>query len=227
MFDSIFNLCDVSKIGGEKIWKIMPLIIARQMYRFGNWLRISVILKMLYNQLVDIWTTHSRHLNREIIDIVAQRRKLIGSWQSLKSENIRVGRDPGGQWIQQEFPWESLHTSMPLPLLGSCPISPTSVLSPLGHGCSGYSDGWCFISGGGRDVWRWKRQTKTHSAGTSFWYAFMKRTPSLYICEKHLGSQWYREWNGYTIKPWGMPWSCGVQASPVLKSGTFLWGGIK
>lgn len=103
MFDSIFNLCDVSKTGGEKIWKIMPLIIARQMYRFGNWLRISVILKMLYNQLVDIWTTHSRHLNREIIDIVAQRRKLIGSWQSLKSENIRVGRDPGGQWIQQEF----------------------------------------------------------------------------------------------------------------------------
>lgn len=74
---------------------------------------------------------HSRHLNREIIDVVAQSCNQMDSWQTLQSETIRVGRDPLRG---------SLHTHMSLPFLNSSPISPTSSLSPLGHGHSGYSE---------------------------------------------------------------------------------------
>ena len=52
---------------------------------------------ILYNQSADTWTTHSRHLNGEIIDVVAQRHNLMGSWQSLEFEGIRVEGEPRGQ----------------------------------------------------------------------------------------------------------------------------------
>lgn len=55
--------------GGEKvlIWELIQSLIIRI---------------ILHNQSVDTWTTHSRHLNGKITDVVAQRHNLMGSWQS-------------------------------------------------------------------------------------------------------------------------------------------------
>lgn len=147
-------------------WKIMPLI-GGQMYHFGNWFKILIIIMMLYN-LSWHMDHHSRHLNREIIDVIVQSCNRMGSWQTLQSETTRVGRDPLRG---------SLHTHMSLPFLNSSPISPTSSPSPQAMGAVGIQ----------------KRKGHMRMPGTdsdSFWGAFAKLTPSASIGEKHLGSQW-------------------------------------
>lgn len=186
MLDSIYNLWDVDRTEEEKkkykrpayskknkIQKVTALIIGRQMYWFGNWFRILISTMILCNQSADTWTTHSRHPNGEIIDVVAQRHNLMGSWQSLEFEGIRVEGEPRGQWIHSAGVPSS-------PLGGPCTLAclpcswalpPSLLLQPWAHphhGCSGKtSDGRCFVSGRQSNAWGCQRQTKTHRADAS------------------------------------------------------------
>lgn len=117
----------------------------------------------MHNQSVDTWTTHSRHLNGKITDVVAQRHNLMGSWQSLELEDRRAQRTVNLAGVS-DGPLGSpahLHAS-PAPglvlHLFCLSTEPTRTMNAM---------------------WRAKRcvkmpKTKTHSAGASCRWASMK-----------------------------------------------------
>lgn len=175
----------------------MPHVLGRQIYWFENWVRILIVLTVLYNELTHGPPIQGTELRKNGCDC-------------LKTQSE-------GPLGQRTFRWEEIHrivnpTGVPhSPLgveVGTCTLVcfPCS-WAPLFHlslePCRPQVL-WAFRC---KTLCKWMGkgcvkmpEMKTHHAGASFWWVFRKLNSSIYGSAKHIGTQWYREWDGLMSK---------------------------